>query len=124
MGKVGRPPVDPVVRFWRAVDKNGPLHTALGSRCWVWTKGLINGYGQLSGGRFGTPYAHRISWQIHTGEPPDLWVLHKCDNRKCVRPSHLFLGTASDNKKDAVNKVRHAWGQKINTAVLTDELVL
>jgi hypothetical protein len=53
--------------------------------------------------------AHRVSWLIAFGDIPDgLHVLHKCDNPKCVRPSHLFLGTVKDNMKDMWNKNRSA----------------
>lgn len=53
--------------------------------------------------------AHRHSWAIHFGEiPTGLWVLHRCDNRKCVRPDHLFLGTSDDNIADKLAKGRQS----------------
>jgi hypothetical protein len=79
-----------------------------GEGCWEW-KGSIapNGYGQFFRSN-GSRQAHRISWEYEHGAiPEDLHVCHTCDNRRCVRPSHLFLGTRSDNMKDMVSKNRH-----------------
>ena len=51
--------------------------------------------------------AHRVSWLLSLGHIPEgLLVLHKCDNRICVRPNHLFLGTYKDNTQDAIKKGR------------------
>lgn len=78
------------------------------SGCWLWT-GCTNehGYGTLhSGGR--TLLAHRRAWAIATGsEPPaGLGVLHKCDVRPCVNPSHLYVGTQRENAADCVRRGR------------------
>ena len=54
---------------------------------------------------------HRFSYMHFIGEiPDDLFVLHKCDNRLCSAPDHLFLGTHSDNMQDCIKKNRHQWG--------------
>ena len=88
-------------RFWEKVYK---------SACWNWTGSLNEkGYGLFRiGGRKGkAEKAHRVSWEMFNGPiPENLHVLHLCDNRKCVNPEHLFLGTHQDNMKDMMTKGR------------------
>lgn len=74
--------------------------------CWNWLKPNSIGYGQfkINGRNIG---AHRVSWIIHNGDIPEgLNVLHKCDNRRCVNPDHLFIGTQQDNVDDMIEKGR------------------
>lgn len=83
--------------------------------CWLWT-GVLHqkGYGTLS---FGPPdrrraqFAHRISYELHKGPIPDgMFVCHTCDNRRCVNPEHLWLGTVQDNQSDMSAKSRTGHG--------------
>ena len=76
-------------------------------KCWIWTAGTRgNGYGTLKLNRKSID-AHRVSWMLTNGIIPDgVWVLHHCDNRLCVRPDHLFLGTPRDNVIDMMKKGR------------------
>lgn len=80
-----------------------------GVECWEWPLSLNNkGYGQFQTGK-GMVLAHRASWFIHHGEIPDgMCILHRCDNRRCCRPDHLFVGTKADNNADMRSKGRHS----------------
>lgn len=96
---------DPAVRFWPLVQK--------GEGCWEWQGAKEHhGHGRLRmHGKF--IRAHRYSWELHYGPiPAGLAVCHKCDNPPCVRPDHLFLGTAADNAHDRDQKGRTSRGSE------------
>lgn len=120
-----RPPKSLSDRFWPKVA--GAMESG---GCWEWQGSIgTNGYGQMSqpGTRKLIP-AHRASWIIHFGAiPNNLWVLHRCDNKRCVHPAHLFLGTLQDNVDDAVAKgiikATRAKGERSGNAKLTDAQV-
>lgn len=95
-------------------------------RCWEWTGSLTEGgYGQFTVA-CKTHLVHRFSWMLANKRdiPRGLCTLHRCDNRKCVRPSHLQLGTQKENIQDAIKKGRMGFpGEDNSNAKLSDEQV-
>jgi|SRR5208282_382127 len=94
--------------------------------CWDWSGSLKVGYGVMKcKKRF--IKTHRFSWKINFGPIPEgMYVCHKCDNRKCNNPEHLFLGTHEDNMKDMINKNRQrgAVGESNAKAIINKEKAL
>jgi len=90
--------------------------------CLEWTGHLDrDGYGER-GSRYGERKAHRYAYARAFNEiPTGLIVRHKCDNPKCCEPEHLELGTHQDNRTDTVRRKRHAFGEKNNHAIVTED---
>ena len=109
--------IDTETRFWTKVDRR----FAVGA-CWEWLGSMSGGYGQIQfQGK--VERAHRVSYLLFVGPIADgLWVLHQCDNKKCVRPDHLRLGTREENAREAVERGRMATGDR-NAARLYPERV-
>lgn len=96
---MGRRRTNTVSWFWSMVDQSGD--------CWPWLGRLDRGgYGRL-GFYDRNWWAHRLALHLSgTTVPAEMDVLHRCDNPRCCRPDHLFLGTAKDNARDMVAKGR------------------
>jgi hypothetical protein len=102
-------------KFWQKVNVNL-------TGCWEWNAGTSHsGYGN-----YRNVNAHRFSYTLTYGSiEKELVVMHKCDNRKCVRPDHLSVGTYKDNSIDMRNKNRNAvfLGEEHGQSVLTESQV-
>lgn len=102
--------------FWSMVRKGKD------DECWNW-KGKVDcqtGYPKFSWNSK-TTSAHRFAWFCTNGEiPPRLLVCHKCDNRRCQNPNHLFLGTIGDNNRDMWSKGR---GRIVHRSSITADIV-
>lgn len=129
-GKEWKPGVGEIMpmaqKFWPKVDVRGP------DECWEWKACIAGatGYGLIGKGGLGagSEGAHRISYKLNIGEiPHGKVVMHTCDNRKCVNPAHLRLGTKLENTHDMMRKGRHRFqaprGERSSLAVLTEDKV-
>lgn len=85
-------------RFWEKVDRGDP------DECWEWKAATDNnGYGRFWFDGENRP-SHQVSWEISYGDRNGEHILHTCDNKICVNPNHLYLGTPHDNLVDAYER--------------------
>lgn len=96
-------------RFDAKVDRSNP------DGCWEWTGALNkNGYGKFKERSYVLVQSHRFAYQrAHGAIPTGMMVCHHCDNPRCVRPDHLFAGTALDNVRDMLAKGRHPMSGRV-----------
>ena len=95
-------------RFYKKIEKT--------DYCWVWLGAKTgSGYGVVRGPDSRMMGAHVASYLIHNG-PIEVGqqICHICDNKLCVNPNHLFIGTQLDNMHDMISKGRQATGEKLN----------
>ena len=114
---MARPKSDHFKRFSDKILK-------VGSGCHEWQSTIDrDGYGRFyfDGAQ---EKAHRMAYRLFVGNPGELAVLHRCDNRKCVNPDHLFLGTIQDNVRDMDAKGRRGTRAKLSRECIKEVLSL
>lgn len=115
---MGRPLTPLWKRFEEKVEKT--------SGCWLWTGNVDkDGYGRIrEGGMNESRRAHRVAYALaHGSTPVGKVVMHSCDNRLCVNPAHLKVGSIKDNNDDRIAKGRTARGPQMSSAKLNEDIV-
>lgn len=102
--------------FWPKVNKT--------ETCWPWTSTVNEGgYGIYQRKNQWHLYAHRVSWTITFGDiPQGMCVCHRCDNPPCCNPTHLFLGTRTDNLEDMTRKGRRSRGESVGGKLTAEQV--
>lgn len=115
------------IRFWQLVDKKED------HECWLWKRPpSSNGYGRIRVKETGKEEgAHRVSWWLHNNKtdiPDGMVVMHSCDNKLCVNPKHLSIGTFKENTHDMIKKGRAKYktfpGESNANALLTKQDII
>lgn len=103
----------------RVIKGGVPEHKPYLGECWEWTGSFSkSGYGRLGG-----ILAHRISYELFVKEIPDEWcVCHHCDNKKCIRPEHLFAGSHKDNSADMTSKSRAGFQNPSIAKIISEKI--
>lgn len=103
-------------RLWNRIDTSDP------DQCWEWPGATgSSGHGLIGDENRRLIQTHRAVYEEVNGPlPPGVIVRHTCDNPPCCHPNHLIEGTHADNRADCVSKRRHAFGQKMGSAKLTE----
>lgn len=113
-------PIPLAERFWSKVEPEP------NSGCWLWTAGTISdGYGSIrTVTQQPCELAHRVAFRFATGiDAGERFVLHSCDNRRCVNPAHLSLGDNDENMRHRDERGRTLRGSRSPVAKLTEDAV-
>lgn len=117
--RVRLPSTMPIIeRIYSKTDRSGGPDA-----CWIWLAGTSRGYGCIGYNRTQVR-VHRFVYE-HTYGPigsPKIYVCHRCDNRRCCNPKHLFLGTPAENQADMKVKDRCAFGPRNAMTIMTTKM--